>query len=89
MKSYLYPLSLIYYTAGRPYFDSEINKYIKNLNNENNRTPHHEEMLKSLNKAINNVNAQHRKKGLGNYKILIEDKNKYADQLIEEDKRNK
>ena len=46
-------------------------------------------MLKLLNKTINNVNAQHRKKGLCNYKILIEDKNKYADQLIEEDKRKK
>ena len=46
-------------------------------------------MLKLLNKTINNVNTQHRNKGCSNYQILIEDKNKYANQLIEENKRNK
>ena len=45
-------------------------------------------MLKLLNETVNNVNIQH-KKGFNDYQILIENKNKYANQLIEEDKRNK
>ena len=60
--TYSYPLPLNKSTAGLPYFSFAINNTIKDFNNKNGKTPSHEEMLKLLNKTINNVNTFHRKK---------------------------
>ena len=71
-------------TCGLPYFDSKINVYIKSFKNTNNRLPNYEEMIKVLDNTINYVNHNHRRKGLNNYQIKIENKNKYVNNLIED-----
>ena len=70
--------------CGLPYFDSKINVYIKSFKNTNNRLPNYEEMIKVLDNTINYVNHNHRRKGLNNYQIKIENKNKYVNNLIED-----
>ena len=41
-------------------------------------------MIKVLDNTINYVNHNHRRKGLNNYQIKIENKNKYVNKLIED-----
>ena len=41
-------------------------------------------MIQILDNTINYVNHNHRRKGLDNYQIKIENKNKYVNKLIED-----
>ena len=41
-------------------------------------------MMKILDNTFNYVNHNHRRKGLNNYQIKIENKNKYVNNLIED-----